>query len=172
MVDVREPDEHARERISGAKLHSLGRFQAHSSCPNGAARVVFHCKSGRRSADAGSKACGFSNGAAVYTLSGGIEGWKSAGLPTIAGAKGSSLSVLQQTQITIGLATLAGALLGAFVSPWFLVVPAFFGAGLTMAGLTGTCGLATVLATMPWNKAHGASCGVSCASAAKQAAGA
>jgi hypothetical protein len=47
---------------------------------------------------------------------------------------------------------IAGAAAGVWVSPWFLVVPAFFGAGLVFAGATGTCGLAAVLARMPWNR--------------------
>jgi hypothetical protein len=42
--------------------------------------------------------------------------------------------------------------LAAFVSPWFLILPAFLGAGLTFAGLTGTCGMASALGMMPWNR--------------------
>jgi hypothetical protein len=42
--------------------------------------------------------------------------------------------------------------LGAFVNPWFLAVAAFFGAGLTFAGATGTCGLARLLFRMPRNR--------------------
>ncbi len=166
LVDVREQDEHARERIDGAASHPLGRFRPDLACPQGAKRVVFHCRSGRRSADAGARVCSLTPGAEVYTLSGGIEGWKSAGLPTIAVATGPRLSVLQQTQLAIGLIVLLGVLFGAFVSPWFLVLPGFMGAGLAVAGLTGTCGLATVIAKLPWNKVVGATCGGSCASAA------
>jgi hypothetical protein len=47
---------------------------------------------------------------------------------------------------------LTGTALGAFVDPWFLVLPAFFGAGLTFAGATGTCGLGLLLLRMPWNR--------------------
>jgi hypothetical protein len=46
---------------------------------------------------------------------------------------------------------LVGVGLGLTVSPWFLALSAFFGAGLTFAGATGTCGLALVLMKMPWN---------------------
>jgi hypothetical protein len=46
-----------------------------------------------------------------------------------------------------------GVGLGLTVSPWFLALSAFFGAGLTFAGATGTCGLALVLMKMPWNAA-------------------
>jgi hypothetical protein len=41
------------------------------------------------------------------------------------------------------------------VSPWFLLISAFFGAGLTFAGATGTCGLALRLMEMPWNRLSG-----------------
>ena len=41
--------------------------------------------------------------------------------------------------------------MGSLVSPWFLALAAFFGAGLTFAGATGTCGLALLLMKLPWN---------------------
>ena len=47
----------------------------------------------------------------------------------------------------------AGVALGVFVSPWFLILPAFVGCGLMFAGITGWCGMALLLAKMPWNKA-------------------
>ncbi len=51
-----------------------------------------------------------------------------------------------------GVSLLAGVALGTLVSPWFLAIAAFFGAGLTFAGATGTCGLGLVLLRMPWNR--------------------
>ena len=47
---------------------------------------------------------------------------------------------------------LAGVLLGAFVWPGFYVLSGFVGAGLTLAGITGFCGMARLLAHMPWNR--------------------
>jgi hypothetical protein len=48
------------------------------------------------------------------------------------------------------------------LNPWFLIMPAFFGAGLLFAGISGTCGLASVLSAMPWNRFDGpnSSCSV------------
>jgi hypothetical protein len=43
--------------------------------------------------------------------------------------------------------------LGLLVSPWFFVVPAFVGAGLITAGVTGFCGMARLLMRAPWNRA-------------------
>jgi hypothetical protein len=38
------------------------------------------------------------------------------------------------------------------VHPNFAALPAFVGAGLMFAGITDTCGMAMVLAKMPWNQ--------------------
>jgi hypothetical protein len=61
------------------------------------------------------------------------------------------LPVDRQVQLIAGSMVLVGVGLGLTVSPWFLALSAFFGAGLTFAGATGTCGLALVLMKMPWN---------------------
>jgi Protein of unknown function (DUF2892) len=45
-----------------------------------------------------------------------------------------------------------GTLLGLFVSPRFFAVPAFVGAGLITAGVTGFCGMARILMRAPWNQ--------------------
>jgi hypothetical protein len=45
-----------------------------------------------------------------------------------------------------------GVLLGWFVSPWFLALSLFIGSGLVFAGVSGWCGMAKLLATMPWNR--------------------
>ncbi|WP_245444211.1 YgaP-like transmembrane domain [Microvirga sp. KLBC 81] len=56
-------------------------------------------------------------------------------------------------QIGTGSLAFLGTLLGLLVSPWFLIVPAFVGAGLTVAGITGFCGMARILMRAPWNRA-------------------
>ena len=42
--------------------------------------------------------------------------------------------------------------LAALISPWFMALGAFVGAGLMFAGASGTCAMATMLAVMPWNR--------------------
>lgn len=85
------------------------------------------------------------------TLTGGIEGWKQANLPVITNTSVTGISVMRQVQLTIGAGVLGGCALAWFVHPAFVAIPAFFGAGLTFAGLSGTCGLASVIGWMPWN---------------------
>jgi hypothetical protein len=45
-----------------------------------------------------------------------------------------------------------GVVLSVFAHPYFVWLSAFVGAGLVFAAVTDTCGMAMVLARMPWNK--------------------
>ncbi|MGV2341462.1 MAG UNVERIFIED_CONTAM: hypothetical protein LVR18_48330 [Planctomycetaceae bacterium] len=47
---------------------------------------------------------------------------------------------------------LTGGVLGILVHPGFAGLSAFVGAGLMFAGITDTCGMALILARMPWNQ--------------------
>ena len=82
LVDVREPQEYVADRIHGALLFPLSTFDAKALPAPGASRVVFHCGTGKRSAMAVAKA--LQQGVAhTAHMSGGIQAWKAAGLPTI-----------------------------------------------------------------------------------------
>jgi rhodanese-related sulfurtransferase len=80
LIDVREPDEHARERIAGATLIPLSSFDAARVAAVASKPVIVHCLSGARSARAVAmlRAAGVKN---VANLTGGIHAWKAAGLP-------------------------------------------------------------------------------------------
>lgn len=158
LVDVRESAEHARERIPQARHVSLSQLEG-SELPVGESQVVlFHCKSGMRTlshadrlaAKAGEAKAG--EGCEAYIIEGGIDAWRRAGLPVVED-KSAPLDLMRQVQIGAGSMAFAGTLAGVFVDPAFLIVPAFVGAGLTMAGVTGFCPMARMLLLMPWNKA-------------------
>ncbi|WP_407701509.1 YgaP family membrane protein [Tsuneonella amylolytica] len=59
---------------------------------------------------------------------------------------------MRQGQIAAGVMILAGVLLGFTVGPAWFGLSAFVGAGLTFAGVSGWCGMAHLLALMPWNR--------------------
>ncbi len=162
LVDVREADEHARERIGGATLAPLSRFDAGALKVGPGQTLVLHCKAGRRSADAAGR-CGVlaAMGIRVLSMTGGIDAWKAKGLPVIApaGRTGPAIGVMRQTQIAIGLMVIAGLAVGWFVHPAGYLLSAFMGVGLVFAGVSGTCGLALALEKMPWNAKPRASCG-------------
>jgi rhodanese-related sulfurtransferase len=156
LIDVREPVEHAEERIVGAKLIPLGQLEQRSDEIDRKAPVVVMCRSGKRGAEAMKKlhALGITN---VRNLEGGILAWKGDGLP-VGKSRGNSMPLMQQVQLTIGFGVLTGAILALTVHPNWVFLCAFFGAGLTMAGSTGWCGLAILMSKMPWNRVAGQSC--------------
>jgi rhodanese-related sulfurtransferase len=147
LVDIREPDEHARERVPGARNAPLSRLGA---LPANAKAIVFHCRSGARtSANAARLAA--ATGCDAYVLEGGIEAWKKAGLP-IAVDRSQPIEVMRQVQIAAGGLVLLGVLLGIWVAPAFLALSGFVGAGLMLSGISGWCGMAKLLGLMPWNR--------------------
>lgn len=81
LVDVREPNETAVERIPGSVLVPLSAFDPAAIPAPAGCDVVFSCRSGRRSVTASLAAQeqGFAYGS---HLAGGILAWKAAGLPT------------------------------------------------------------------------------------------
>ena len=151
FVDVREPDEHARERIHGARLAPLSRFPATLERQD-AQPLIFHCRSGSRTATAVEQLT-LASGGDGYVLRGGLAAWKAAGLPVLRDRR-QPIEMMRQVQIAAGSLVLIGFGLGATVHPGFHALSGFVGAGLVFAGATGTCGMARLLALAPWNSAH------------------
>ncbi|NMN05874.1 MULTISPECIES: rhodanese family protein [unclassified Novosphingobium] len=148
LIDIRGADEHARERIPGAINVPLDRID---DLPGDGRPVVFHCKSGMRTAANAAQLGAAAGSAPAYILGGGIVGWRQAGQPVVAD-RSQPLEIMRQVQITAGALVLAGVLLGMFVAPGFFGLSAFVGAGLMVAGVTGWCGMANLLRVMPWNR--------------------
>lgn len=150
LIDVREPGEFAAEYIPGAKLMSLSDFDHHRIPQDLDKRIVLQCQSGKRSAQAAQKMfeAGFTK---VFHLQGGLPTWKAAGYPTVVN-KNAPISMFRQVQIVAGSLVFSGTILGAFVSPWFLILSGFVGAGLVFAGITNTCAMAMLLAKLPYNQ--------------------
>ncbi len=84
-------------------------------------------------------------------LEGGLDAWKAHGLP-IQADRFQPIELMRQVQMTAGGLILIGAALGLLVHPAFWGLAAFVGAGLFFAGATGFCGMARLLALMPWNR--------------------
>jgi rhodanese-related sulfurtransferase len=152
LVDVREPDEHARQRIPGARNLPLSQLEEAELAVHQGRPVLFHCRSGARTeGNAERLAAKAGPGCQAYIIEGGLEAWRQAGLP-VAEDRRQPIEVIRQVQIVAGSMVLLGVLLGALVSPWLYGLSAFVGAGLVFAGVTGTCGMASLLRRMPWNR--------------------
>jgi rhodanese-related sulfurtransferase len=159
MVDVRTPVEFQAVHAEGAVNVPLDALSAESlravGNGHGDGPVYLLCRTGSR-AKMGCERLAKAGVGNVFIVEGGTEAWEQAGLPVVRGKKAVSLE--RQVRIAAGSFVFIGSLLAAFVSPWFWVVPAFVGGGLTFSGITDTCAMGMLLARMPWNKAADATC--------------
>lgn len=151
LVDVREADERARAHIPGSAHLPLSRLAEAELAVQQGQPVIFHCASGARTAQAAAALGARAGECEAFIVEGGIAAWRSAGLP-VAEDRRAPLPMMRQVQIAAGSLVLLGVLLGALVAPAFYAIAGFVGAGLVFAGVSGFCGMANLLAVMPWNR--------------------
>jgi rhodanese-related sulfurtransferase len=150
LIDIREADEFARERIVGSVLAPLSSFTETDFNRFDGKKVVFHCAGGNRTQLASTELLG-SGCCEIYILDKGMEGWKAAGLSTFVNKK-APISIMRQVQILVGMFIVLGVSLGLMVSPWFFGLSAMMGGGLLFAGISGTCAMASMLTYLPYNR--------------------
>ncbi|MCA8997746.1 MAG: DUF2892 domain-containing protein [Planctomycetaceae bacterium] len=159
LIDVRTPMEFQEVHATIARNIPLDTLKPSEfmEARNGSVTDTLYviCKSGSRGAKACQKfqAAGYED---VVNVEGGTESWIASGLPVERGKKVMSLE--RQVRIVAGAIILFGAILALTVHPYFAGLSAFVGAGLMFAGITDTCGMAMVLAKMPWNQSSESSC--------------
>jgi hypothetical protein len=86
----------------------------------------------------------------VINIKGGFDAWKNTNLP-VENDENPPWELERQVRLITGLLVLIGVLLSIFVHPYFVGLAGFVGAGLTLAGVTNSCGMAMLLSKMPWN---------------------
>lgn len=150
VIDIRGADEYAREHIQVAKNIPLDELSPDKLAFVNHQKVIFHCRSGMRTS-ANAQRLAEVVKTEAFILAGGLDAWKKAQQPVV---KDSSqpLEMQRQVQIGAGFLALTGCVLGLTISPKFHYLSGFIGAGLLLAGITGFCGMAKILAYMPWNK--------------------
>ena len=160
LIDVRTPAEFREVHATMARNVPLESFnatefmQAENGSANGPVYVI--CQSGVRGSKAAQQLVSAGR-RQVFNVSGGTQAWVDAGLPVVRGKK--TISLERQVRIAAGFVALAGALATlATGNVYFSVIPAFVGAGLMFAGITNTCGMAMMLAKMPWNQCKSERC--------------
>jgi rhodanese-related sulfurtransferase len=84
-------------------------------------------------------------------LEGGLLAWQAAQLP-LEKRRGAPLPLMRQVQISAGALVLIGVVLSQTVAPGWIWLSGFVGAGLIFAGISGFCGMARLLALLPWNR--------------------
>ncbi len=162
LIDVRTPAEYGEVHVDFARNVPLDRLTPKDIAGlGGDGPVYFVCKSGGRSHKACEKmlAAGIDK---VVSVEGGTAACEAAGLPVVRGRKVMSLE--RQVRIAAGTLVAIGAALAAFGPDapvnWKVIgagLAGFIGCGLVFAGVTDTCGMAMLLARMPWNQAAASS---------------
>jgi rhodanese-related sulfurtransferase len=158
IIDVRERDEYEIEHIEhsiNVPLSSFATVVPGVLTQLKDRKITFMCRGGLRAQQAHEQAKGLGfNDAHTYSIyEGGIVKWKESGNPVMQKNGKTPLPLMRQMQITMGILFMIFASLGAFINPLFSTVTIAFGGGLFLAGLTGDCAVAGVLAKAPWNKA-------------------
>ena len=158
LIDVRTPAEYDEVHVEGARNIPLDRLDPRAIAAEHAGKtgdpLYFVCKSGGRS----QKACEQMIAAGVndvVSVEGGTSACEAAGMK-VARSGRKVMSLERQVRICAGGLVVLGAVLGQFVNPAWHALSAFIGAGLVFAGVTDTCGMAMMLAKMPWNQVRGA----------------
>jgi len=156
LIDVRTPAEYRAGHAAGALLLPLdqldpGRLEERTGQPElGRERPLYlTCASGRRALQAAERLveAGLPN---VAVIDGGTQAWERAGLPMR--RCGGTISLERQVQIAVGALLLLKAVFGFTVHELFFAAVGLIGAGLIVAGTTRWCGMAKLLARMPWNR--------------------
>lgn len=153
LLDVRTPAEFRAQHAEGAlsvPLDDLDPQAVASEYGLSASHpALLLCQSGKRADIAANKfrRAGIEH---VLVVTGGTHDWTSHRLPIVEGQ--AVISLERQVRIAAGIFVFLGTLVGVLVSPYWLILPGFVGAGLIFAGLTDTCGMGMLLAKMPWNR--------------------
>jgi rhodanese-related sulfurtransferase len=154
LIDVRTPSEFANCHVPHAELIPLSELKADDflSRHRQGTPIYVLCQGGARAGKAieqleraGCEDC--------VLVEGGTQAWAEAGLPVHSGGR-TVLPLIRQVQIAVGSLVATGAVLALVVNRLFAILPLFLGCGLLFAGLSGTCGMALMLARMPWNRAR------------------
>jgi rhodanese-related sulfurtransferase len=156
LIDVRTPAEYDEVHVEGARNIPLDRLDPRAIAAEHAGKtgpLYFVCKSGGRSQKACEQliAAGIND---VVSVEGGTSACEAAGMK-VARSGRKVMSLERQVRICAGGLVVLGAVLGHFVNPAWHALSAFIGAGLVFAGVTDTCGMAMMLAKMPWNQMRG-----------------
>ncbi|MEY5013645.1 MAG: hypothetical protein RIS92_3 [Verrucomicrobiota bacterium] len=163
VIDVRTSVEFEGVRVAGAESVPLDRLEPSRFIGGGGSGVLVFCQSGGRAGRAAERLAGAGVEGCVV-VDGGMDAWVAAGLPAVRGV-GGGLPLMRQVQLVVGALGATGAGLALWVDVRWAWMPLVIGAGLLMAGATGFCGLALVLARMPWNRRERG--GTSCATNVK-----
>jgi glyoxylase-like metal-dependent hydrolase (beta-lactamase superfamily II)/rhodanese-related sulfurtransferase len=150
VIDVRTDLEVQTQGVPGARHVVLDQITARADEVRAtpAPRLLL-CRTGNRAGKA-QQALDALGIQGLSVIEGGIEAYAAGGGETVEPRKVISLE--RQVRIAAGLLVTIGVALGLLVTPWLSLFSALIGLGLVYAGVSNRCGMALVLAKLPWNK--------------------
>jgi rhodanese-related sulfurtransferase len=147
LIDVRSAAEFVIGHVPGAVNVPMEQVEMRMG-DIGDGPVVLICEAGARAM----AVAGWLEGRQpVSVLAGGTAAWRKAGLPVVTCAP-CRWTLERQVRLGAGLIVLVACLLAVIFNFKWVYLAMFIGAGLTFAGATNICGMAMVLARMPWNR--------------------
>lgn len=149
LIDVRSPREYSEAHLPGAVNMPIEEVDARLDDMHSQDPVVLVCQSGNRACMA--HAVLQHHREDLIVLEGGTSGWQKAGFEVIR-ATSSAISLMRQVQLAVGVLIVASSILALTVDPKWALLSGFVGMGLTIAGVSGFCGMASLLALLPWNR--------------------
>jgi rhodanese-related sulfurtransferase len=154
VVDVRSAGEFRSGHVAGASNIPLEELESRLDDLDWNGPVLLVCQAGLRAEIAAG--CLAARGIRGVVLQGGTDAWRKADLDMVA-SSAMSWSLERQVRLAAGVLVIAGVTLALTTTLLWVYLAGFVGAGLTMAGLTGFCPMAKLLAVLPWNRSRGSS---------------
>jgi len=158
LIDVRSASEFAAGHIPTAINIPMDEIEHRLSDITPARPTVLVCQVGTR-ADLTRKILSGRAGE-ISILAGGTDAWQQAGLPLVSSTR-TRWSLERQVRLGAGSIAFLGVLLGFLVNRNWFYLAGFIGCGLIFAGITNFCGMASLLALLPWNR-RGSACKPCC----------
>jgi rhodanese-related sulfurtransferase len=158
LLDVRTSGEFEGGHIEGSYNVPLDTLAEHAAeLREVTDPVVLVCRGGNRARQA-EQVLRDSGMKALHVLDGGMTAWQGAGYPVRQTGR-QRWALDRQVRLVAGVIVLTGVILSVTVSPAFVLLAGFMGAGLTFSAVADWCGLAMLLARLPYNRGA-ASCDV------------
>jgi rhodanese-related sulfurtransferase len=160
VIDVREGAEYDAEHLAEARLVPLSTFEPQAAGLDPQQTVYVLCRSGSRAKQAAERLQqrGYLD---IRVVAGGMQAWVAAGYPVERGTH-RAWSLERQVRLVAGTVVLLSVVLSWVIHPGFSALAACIGAGLAFSAVTDTCGLAMLLARMPWNQRPQGAAGSTC----------
>ncbi|MCB9800221.1 MAG: rhodanese-like domain-containing protein [Candidatus Omnitrophica bacterium] len=148
VFDVREAFEYESGHLPESILKPYSEIKQWAPAMDKTKPVYLVCKSGARAGNAARElaAQGVCEAVVVEGGMNALEG------KACAIRKQGVWDIDRQVRCVAGALILIGFLLAWKVHPGFLSIPVFVGLGLFLSALTNFCGMAILLAKMPWNQ--------------------